>query len=143
MSLSWSARLRLHLELWLAARSLPLLAHARSLEQTLRLGEAEPYPPYRGLTPDYLEGKIRRMVRGPFFMRNRRCLRIGLLGYRFLRKAGHAPELHFGLDPASVVTSKIEAHCWVCLDGVPVIGEPLPGMMTIFVHASQPDAKGT
>jgi hypothetical protein len=67
-------------------------------------------------------------------MRDRRCLREGLLGHRFLRLAGFDPELRFGVDPKSLQTPRVSAHCWVCLDGRPVVSDSLPGMVEIYRH---------
>ncbi len=140
----WS-RLLFSAELWFAARTLPLLVWKKNFGGVLQLAAAKPSPAYHGISPEYVERKIRKAVRGPLFMRDRRCLRIGLLGYRFLCKAGYQPELHFGLEPDSVAGSRIDAHCWVCLDARPVIGEPAAGMLTIHVYQSendkQPDLK--
>lgn len=136
MNNHWWPRFIFNIELWLTARLLPLLVGKKSLEQALALTEASASPRYSWLTPQYLEKRIKRTVRGPFFMRNRRCLRIGILGFRFLRKAGYAPALHFGLAPDSLSSKRIESHCWVCLNAQPVIGESLEHMMTIHVHTS-------
>ncbi len=134
---SWN-KFVFNLELWLTARSLPFLVGKKSLAQALALTNTELSSRYAWLTPDYLNRRIKRVVRGPYFMRNRRCLRIGILGFRFLRKAGYQPELHFGLAPDSIGKARIEAHCWVCLGGEPVVGEPLDNMMTIHIHPQMP-----
>ena len=47
---------------------------------------------------------------------------------------GFRPELHFGVDPVSMNADRLMAHCWVCLDGKPVLSDRQPGMATIYVH---------
>ena len=138
-SVSGWSRLLFSIELWFAARALPFLVWRRNFGEVLQLAAAKPSALYLGISPAYVERKIRKTVRGPLFMRDRRCLRIGLLGYRFLCKVGYQPELHFGLEPDSVADSRIDAHCWVCLDARPVIGEPAAGMLTIHVHRADND----
>lgn len=130
---SWS-RIAFNLELWLAARYIPLFASKKSLRKVLLLTEALPNPRYFRFSPEYINQKVQRRARRPWLMRDRRCLRIGVLGYRFLRKAGYNPELHFGVVPDSIEKIRMESHCWVCLAGSPVIGEPLPEMLTIYIH---------
>jgi hypothetical protein len=63
-------------------------------------------------------------------MRDRPCLREGLLAYRFLAEAGYRPRLHFGVDPGIMASASTVAHCWVTLDGATVIG----GSRTPFVE---------
>jgi hypothetical protein len=75
---------------------------------------------------------VRWAVRGPILMRDRRCLRSGLLGYAALKEAGYTPELLFSVDRKSVATERLSAHCWVCVDGVPVINQPLPDHVVVF-----------
>jgi hypothetical protein len=44
------------------------------------------------------------------------CLTRGVTLYWFARRAGFDVELRFGIDPADA-----EAHCWLTLDGEPVL----------------------
>ena len=117
------------------ARLLPFAVAFRDLSQILRLGDVKRFSLYEGTAPETIACAIHRATRKPWLMRNRRCLRQGLIGYRFLRKAGHEPELHFGVDVGSVERDKIDAHCWVVLDSKPVVNDILEGMVTIHVHA--------
>jgi hypothetical protein len=132
--MDWQLRIHFNLALWLKARTLPFVVWNKSLDEILNWADNSGTPDYLKLPHEYIGKRVRRIARGPLLMRDRRCLRIGLLGYRFLRKAGYSPELHFGVSPDSVSENRIQAHCWVCLEGQPVIGEPLPGMLTIHVH---------
>ena len=95
---------------------------------------------FAGLTEKYISRRVRKSVRHPWLMRDRRCLREVLLGFEFLHRSGYSPELHFAVDPASVSSDRISAHCWVCLDGKPVVGDRQGDQVTIFVHRSQPPA---
>ncbi|TIX47863.1 MAG: lasso peptide biosynthesis B2 protein, partial [Mesorhizobium sp.] len=65
------------------------------------------------------------------------CLREGLLAHRFLRLAGFDPDLRFGVDPQSMHAPRLSAHCWVCLDGRPVVSDSLPGMVEIYRHHAE------
>jgi hypothetical protein len=67
-------------------------------------------------------------------MRNRRCLRQGLLAYRYLRLAGFRPALHFGVDRRSLADPDIKAHCWLVLDGEAILNPPDPSMVTVLVY---------
>lgn len=130
----WWLRWRFRAALWWAARLMPLQIKRKALGDILDWMELDCAERYIGLSASYIESCVVRTARRPWLMRDRRCLRIGLLGYQFLCKAGFAPELHFGVSPDSVARERLEAHCWVCLAGEAVIGAPLPGMVTIHVH---------
>lgn len=127
-------RLRFRADVWLAARLLPLRLVGRSFEQVLRAVPATSQPRYAGLTADYISRTVRRVTRRPLLMRDRRCLRQGLLGFGYMARAGLSPELHFGVERGSVATGKLAAHCWVCIDGQPVLSDRMPDMVTIYVH---------
>lgn len=129
-----ASRLRFRAELWLRARLLPLMAAGRNLEDTLALAEPGGPPAYRGLPADYVVRRVRKSVRNPILMRDRRCLRGGLLAFRFLREAGYDPRLHFGVDAGTIASDRLGAHCWVSLDGRTVLGEPETPMIEIHVH---------
>jgi len=120
--------------LWLSARLLPFSVGRRSFEAVLKHAPLQSATPYRGLPASYIVAKVNRAVRHPWLMRDRRCLREGLLGHRFLRLAGFDPELRFGVDPKSMQAPSLAAHCWVCLDGKPVVSDSLPGMVEIYRH---------
>lgn len=74
--------------LWLSARLLPLRVGRRSFEAVLKRAPLQSSAPYRGLPAAYIAARVNRTVRRPWLMRDRRCLREGLLGHRFLRLAG-------------------------------------------------------
>jgi hypothetical protein len=120
--------------LWLSARVLPMRIAGKDFAALLEMYE----PRGSARTPhwplDYLERSVRWAVRGPILMRDRRCLRSGLLGYAALRAAGYAPVLRFSVDRKSVATNRLAAHCWVCVDDVPVINQPLPDHVVVFRH---------
>lgn len=122
-------RLSFRLELWLRARLMPFqLAQNSSLTAMLDLAKP-PNGPQRfvGLPASGIVRAVRRTLRRPWMLRRQPCLREGLLTYRFLTEAGFQPQLHFGVDPGIVSSSKAIAHCWVTLDQKTVIGEsPIP-----------------
>ena len=128
--------------LWLSARMLPIRIAGKDFAAILEM--FEPKGPQR--TPHwplaYLERSVRWAVRGPILMRDRRCLRSGLLGYAALKSAGYAPELRFSVDRKSVATDRLAAHCWVCVDGVPVINQPLPDQVVVYRHTAASPSEG-
>lgn len=125
---------RLTLEMWAWARILPLAIGRRDLNGIIALAQAAPVPRFDGISPQAIAERAVRLTRHPWLMRNRRCLRQGVLGYRFLRMAGHSPELHFGIERKSLAAQKVAAHCWVELQGTPVINACLEDMETVLVH---------
>lgn len=128
------AHYRLRLAIWLRARLMPLVVGKRALAPILVETEPGANRPYRGLAADEIVGEVRRLTRHPWAMRDRRCLRQGLLAYRYLRLAGYAPSIHFGVDRRSIGDPRIKAHCWVVLDGRTILNPPDPSMVTILVY---------
>ena len=120
--------------LWASARLMPVLIGHRNFEAVLKWAPLSSSTPYRGLPSAYIVASVNRTVQHPWLMRDRRCLREGLLAHRFLRFAGFDPDLRFGVDPKSMHAPRIAAHCWVCLDGRPVVSDSLPGMVEIYRH---------
>lgn len=119
--------LRLRWQLWWRARLLPVAARRRSLLQLLLAAlpaRADPrwHPP-----PEAVVGPVLASVARPWRMRGRRCLREGLLAFRFLRLAGHPAVLHFGIEPASLKSERLKAHCWVSVDGAVLVNAPDSG----------------
>lgn len=117
-------RLRLGVTVWWQARLLPWrLPRDLPFAQMLALAAPPAGTPLRGLAADEIAARVHRTLRRPLLMRDRRCLREGVLCYRFLRAAGHAPRLHFGVNPAAVRGGRFSAHCWVTLDDVILAGD--------------------
>jgi len=127
---------KFRIDLWLAARSLPWRVSGKSLDQILAMASPNDRLDYPGLAPEYISRRVRKSVRKPLLMRDRRCLREGLLGFEFLLRSGYDPELHFAVEPSSIAKDRIAAHCWVCLDGQPVVGDRQGDQVTILVHRS-------
>jgi hypothetical protein len=117
---------------WLSARILPLLVGRQDMNGVRRYTASPERMPYAGLSADYIIGRVVRASRRPWLMRDRRCLREGLLGFRFLSLAGYRPELRFGVDVKSAGRPTIKAHCWVCLGDRAIIGDRLPDMVEIL-----------
>jgi hypothetical protein len=134
-------RMRFLASLWLRARVLPLRIGQRPLEKVLELANYSGPDIYRGLSADYICHRVRRSTRRPWFMRDRRCLREGVLGFYYLRAAGFKPELRFAIDPKSVGQSQIMAHCWVCLDDTAILSEKGQFMVDLFVYPSASKSK--
>lgn len=127
--------LRLAADAFAQARLLPLrLPRDLPFEQMLELATPPDDTPYRGLSAEVIAATVNRAVRHPLLMRDRRCLREGVLCFRFLRAAGFEPRLHFGVEPGSVSAGHLSAHCWVTLDGKTLAGATTTPMVALHVH---------
>jgi Transglutaminase-like superfamily len=133
--------LKFRLALWLWALWLPLLAYRRDLKSLIVSAAPPPELRYQGLTPEYIAKRVQRAVRKPWLMRDRPCLRAGLLAYRFLALAGHRPELHFGIDQASIAARRLGAHCWVVLNGRILLNQPTGDMVEVLVVRAGSDGR--
>jgi hypothetical protein len=133
-------RMRFRVALWTQARLMPVLIRHRDLNAVLVLAQARGHS-RAPMDAAYIIKHVRRTTRRPWLMRGNRCLRQGLLGFRFLSEAGFNPELHFGIDPNSMRAADLAAHCWIMVDGKPALSEPQPGMVTVLVHP-QSDRSG-
>lgn len=129
----FGTRLRFGVSLWIAARLLPLRVARKPWRRVLEMADPSSIR-FAGLHHDYITARVLRATRRPWLMRDRPCLRQGLLGCRFLAEAGYAPELHFGINGDSIGTHRLSAHCWVCINGKPVLNDRINHMATILVH---------
>jgi hypothetical protein len=120
--------------LWLSARLLPFRVRHRSLTDVLGLLRSGPSELYRGLPLAYIVKRVRRTARRPILMRDRRCLREGMLAFQYLTAAGYKPELHFGIDTTSVSGPSLKAHCWIVCDNETVLNGPDATMKPILVY---------
>jgi len=121
--------------LLVAARLLPFFVRKASLAEVIAL--ATPAPDLRGSTPmdaSTVVAAVKRATRRPWLMRNRRCLREGMLAFHYLSLAGHAPVLHFAVIASSMKTARPSAHCWIALDGETVLNPPAEPMVELFRH---------
>jgi hypothetical protein len=134
--------LRFRTALWVAARTMPLRVRGIGLKVLLELYEPGRSRPFVGVEPGEMLKAVRRVTHHPWGMRDRRCLRQGLLAYRYLSMAGFAPALHFGVDRNSISDPKISAHCWIVLDGKVVLNPPSDAMVTVFVYDGPPSLAG-
>jgi len=116
------------------AKSLPFRIRFFSLATLMEFADSPiiVHPKLFGLHPSDIISRILRTTRHPWLMKDRTCLRQGLLAYRFLRAAGFQPELHFGIDSESLHASVLRAHCWVVMDGKIVVNPPTAKMVRIF-----------
>lgn len=106
--------LRLHVAL--LAVLIPDLSRIVSLRVLLRLfTPRRPGRLYAGLSEQRITALIVRQLRNPWRMRGRRCLRVGLLTFYFLRLAGVSAELRFGVFTRG--GPRELAHCWVTFQG--------------------------
>ena len=124
-------RVRFRAALFCWARLLPVLAYRRDLKSLFAQADPPDRKPYAGLPSAYIIKRVRRTAHLPWLMRDRQCLREGVLAYRFLKLAGFEPEVHFGVDRTSVAKERLSAHCWVVLNGSIVLNPPAPSMIEI------------
>lgn len=123
--------------LWCEARLVPLRIAGKTLDQMLAMFEPRDSSALPRFPLDYVGRSVHWAVRAPLLMRNRRCLRSGLLGYEVLRQAGYAPQLHFSVDRGAANSVRVEAHCWVSIDGRPVVNAPNAGHVLLFSYPQQ------
>jgi len=110
---------------WLLARmlawrlALPLLKRALPLGRLVRLAAS-----VRTSRSPFTAGQVVSVSHRLFGRRSLEssdCLERSLLTYRFLLKAGAAPELVFGVDRTDV---GVVGHAWVVLAGAPIDESP-------------------
>jgi hypothetical protein len=124
--------------MWFWAKTLPLRCRkSRDFADILRIADAGSDRRYAGLAATYIAKRAKRAARRPWVMRDRRCLREGILAYRFLTLAGVPATIHFGVDRTSIGKAKLSAHCWVSADDMPVLNPPEPTMVTIFTEKNR------
>ena len=95
---------------------------------------AAPSPRYQGIPAEHIIGFVTQAARRPWLMRDRRCLREGLLAFRYLSLAGHHPELHFSIAPSSLSAARPRAHCRVAIDGRTVLNPCPEPMLDLFSY---------
>jgi hypothetical protein len=127
-------RLRFRLALWWWTMVIPVLARGRELKSLIDRAAPGAGEPYAGLPAEYIARRVKRAARKPWFMRDRQCLREGLLAFRFLTLAGYRPELRFGVDRKSVARNTLSAHCWIVLDKEVLLNSPDPNMVEILIY---------
>jgi hypothetical protein len=135
MTAGKALQLRFQWSLWISARLMPLRIHGLGLERLISLYEPAQKLGFIGLTPAYIINAVREVTHHPWLMRNRRCLRHGLLAYHYLLRAGFQPRLCFGVDRRSVGESRLSAHCWVALEGKDLLNPPESTMLVIYSYA--------
>jgi hypothetical protein len=118
--------LQLHVRLF--ALSLLLLARIFPLTRLARLVT----PPariqwYRRLDVEIILAVVQAVLRNPRYMKRRACIRFGLTLYHFLRLSGREAVVHFSVAAPSVNPNRLHAHCWVSLNGEPVVDPPSDG----------------
>jgi hypothetical protein len=118
--------------LWLWAKYLPLAIRGQELMPLLERVKPPGRQPYSGIAAAEILKRVKLACRKPWLMRDRRCLREGLLAFRFLSMAGYHPVLRFGVERTSLGQSSLSAHCWIDLDGTVALNPPTPGMVEIL-----------
>lgn len=126
-------RLVLTVRAW--ALCIPIVARDSNLSAVLARTAPPAKRPFQGFSPSTIWRCCHKAVKRPWLMRDRPCLREGLLLNRFLVMAGHDPTLHFGVDKTSLNTPAIRAHCWIRL-GDRVFNPPDESMVEIHTHRS-------
>lgn len=125
-------------ETWFWARVLPLLClKSKSFADILQVGRVGSSRRYGGLSVEAITDRVKRVARHPWLMRDRRCLREGMLAFRFLTLAGIPAKIHFGVDRDSVSAPVLSAHCWISVNGEVVMNPPSDRMVTIYVRQNE------
>ncbi|BCP53099.1 hypothetical protein K32_17160 [Kaistia sp. 32K] len=131
-------RAKFRAEMWFWAKTLPFRCRkSRDFSDILRIAHAGASRRYAGLRSAYIGTRAKKAGRRPWLMRDRRCLREGILAYRFLTLAGIPATIHFGVDRTSIGKAKLSAHCWVSAVGMPILNPPEPTMVTIFTEQNR------
>lgn len=120
------------LEIWLSARILPFAIANKSFNEVTKYTQAEKSKTFSGVSSEKIASYIIKVTKKPWLMRDRRCLRQGILGMQFLSKSGYNPVLKFGVDVKSISSDKLKAHCWVEIEGKAVLNDQLDNMITIY-----------
>jgi hypothetical protein len=132
-------RVRFRVALWYDARSMPIhIRRDRPLNSVLAFANHSRPGRYASLPVDYILKHVVATTRRPWLMRDRRCLRQALLGFRFMVAAEHDAELHFGIDGASLRGPAVRAHCWLVHRGKVVLNPPDVNTVPVLIH--RPDA---
>ena len=127
-------KIRFRISLWINARLLPFrIWRERPLSEVLSFANPSLRVRYAGLPAPYILQRVLKTTRRPILMRDRRCLRQGILATRFMAAAGHKSELHFGVDRTSL-SGSLKAHCWLVHSGQIVLNPPDTTMVPLFVH---------
>jgi hypothetical protein len=106
--------MRLHAQL--LAVLIPDLSKALPLEVLLRRFTPQRRSViYEGISEQAIVALILQILQNPWRMRGRRCLRVGLLTFYFLRLAGIPAELRFGVY--TTARPHELAHCWITVGG--------------------------
>lgn len=90
--------------------------------------------------PAEIVAATQRILRRPWRMRGRRCLREGILAYHALRRAGHPAALHFAVLRGSQRLARLRAHCWVSLAGEVLLNAPEGDYAELLVYDGRPVA---
>ena len=125
--------LRLNVAIRMWSLCISMLAQDPNLSRLLKRTAPTSSRPYAGFSAGTIWRSCHRAVKRPLLMRDRPCLREGLLLYRFLTLAGHDPTLYFGIDRNSVDKTRVRAHCWVVV-GDRVFNPPETSMIEILKH---------
>jgi hypothetical protein len=137
MNGSLVTRIRFRVALWCDARLLPLrISRNATLDQVLALARSPRCIRFDALPVAYILNRVLKTTRRPIFMRDRPCLRQGILAYRFMAAAGFNAQLHFGVDRTTRASS-LKAHCWLVHNGQIVLNPPDSTMVPVFTHGAQ------
>jgi len=120
-------------EIWLATITLPFWLYKKDFAATLKYFDVNSDDKFKNIDQTLIYNCIGLTTKKPWLMRDRRCLRQGLLAMRFLKKASFEPTIHFGVDMNTMSSPSLSAHCWVEINNIPVMNDILEDM--IIVHS--------
>lgn len=131
---SLGTRIWFRVALWWDARLLPWrISRNANLDHVLALASPPCHIRFGGLSVAHILKRVLKTTRRPILMRDRQCLRQGILACRFMAAAGYKTELHFGVD-RTARADLLKAHCWLVHDGQIVLNPPDATMVEVFVH---------
>lgn len=120
-------------EIWFATITVPFWLYKKDFASTLKYFDVKSDQRFDNIDQALICNCIVITTRKPWLMRDRRCLRQGLLAMRFLKKASFEPTIHFGVDINTMSSPSLSAHCWVEIKNTPVMNDILEEM--IIVHS--------
>jgi hypothetical protein len=92
------------------------------------------------MTEDQVLMLVERRLRHPWRMRNRPCLRKGLLLFYLLRSAGIPAVLQFGVYANRA--KPLKAHCWVMVNGRCLADPPDDQCVVVLEHPCEQTTTG-
>jgi hypothetical protein len=106
---------------YMVATLIPLLVNLLGVSGLIRVMTPPAWlRPYSHFSIQQILQVVERRLRNPRNMRRRVCLRRSLTLYHFLMLSGRRPTIEFGVFAPASAEAKLQGHCWVSLEGLPI-----------------------